>query len=75
MINKQDLIHFVDECKIESKISALVIVSDDKRVCHLIEGDETTFAAVLFSLARENPDFKKVLITAAAFSMMKGCEE
>lgn len=67
MINKQDIIRFVVGCKVEPMISALVIVTDDKRACPYIEGNQTTLAAALVLVARENPDFKEVLITAAAY--------
>lgn len=75
MINKQDIIRFVAGCKLESVISALVIVTDDKRACPYIEGNQTTLAAALVLVARENPDFKKVLITAAAYLDKEGGEE
>lgn len=75
MINKQDIIRFVAGCKVEPMISALVIVTDDKRACPYIEGDQTTLAAALVLVARENPDFKEVLVAAAAYLNEEGGEE
>ena len=66
MINKQDIIRFVAGCKLETVISALVIVTDDKRACPYIEGNNTTLAAALVLVARKNPDFKEVLVAAVA---------
>lgn len=75
MINKQDITRFVAGCKIEAVISALVIVTDDKRACPYIEGNNTTLAAALVLVARENPDFKEVLVTAVAYLGEEGGEE
>lgn len=75
MINKQDIIRFVVGCKLESMVSALVIVTDDKRACPYIEGNNTTLAAALVLVARENPDFKEVLIVAAAYLDEEGGKE
>lgn len=75
MINKQDIIRFVAGCKLETVISALVIVTDDKRVCPYIEGNNTTLAAALVMVARENPDFKEVLVAAVAYLGEEGGEE
>lgn len=66
MINKQDIIRFVAGCKLETVISALVIVTDDKRAFPYIEGNNTTLAAALVLVARKNPDFKEVLVAAVA---------
>ena len=66
MINKQDIIRFVVGCKLEPMVSALVIVTDDKRVCPYVEGNNTTLAAALVLVARKNPDFKEVLVAAVA---------
>jgi hypothetical protein len=66
MINKQDIIRFVVGCKLEPMVSALVIVTDDKRVSTYVEGNNTTLAAALVLVARKNPDFKEVLVAAVA---------
>lgn len=66
MINKQDIIRFVVGCKLEPMVSALVIVTDDKRVFPYVEGNNTTLAAALILVARKNPDFKEVLVAAVA---------
>lgn len=75
MINKQDIIRFVVGCKLKSVISALVIVTDDKRACPYIEGNNATLAAALVLVARENPDFKEVLIAAVAYLDEEGGAE
>lgn len=75
MINKQDIIRFVVGTKVETLKSAVVIVTDDKRACPYIEGDQTTLAAALVLVARENPDFKAVLVTATAYLGEEGGEE
>ncbi len=67
MINKQDIIRFVVGTKVETLKSAMVIVTDDKRACPYIEGDQTTRAAAMGLVARENPDFKACWVTAASY--------
>ena len=75
MINKQDIIRFVEGIELEKLKSAMVFVTDDKSVCHYIDGSQTKLAAALVLLARKDPDFKAVLIAAAEYSEMEGGEE
>ena len=67
MITKQDIIRFVEEIKIESPICSFVIIADNKRVYSDIEGRQSTLAAVLYMVAKENPDIKEILVKTGAF--------
>ena len=74
-MNKQEIIRFVIDCKTDGLKSALVILSDDKRACPFIEGDNSTLAASLVMVAKNNPDFEAVLAAAVAYLKWEGGEE
>lgn len=67
MITKQDIIRFVEEIKIESPICSVVIIAGNKGVYSDIKGRQSTLAAVLYLVAKENPDFKEILVKTGAF--------
>ena len=75
MIDKHDIIHFADSCKLESMVSALVIVTDGKRVCPYVEGKQAALVASLIMVARANSDFELVLKTAVGYLGEEGGEE
>lgn len=71
---KSDIIQFVEKVNIDPLKSAIVLVTNEKEENFFIEGDQITLAAALVLVAREHPDFKAMLLTAAAYFVEEGGE-
>ena len=75
MISKQILSRFVVNAKVDALESAIVLMTDDKKFSFYMEGKRTQLAAVLAYVAREQPEFKEVLVAAVASLGEDGGEE
>ncbi|MBR4787882.1 MAG: hypothetical protein IK013_08445 [Bacteroidales bacterium] len=74
-MNKQDIIRFVVNCKLDQVKSVMVLIADDKRVCPFIEGEMSTLAAAMVLTAKQNPEFKEVMEGALSYLDKEGGEE
>lgn len=61
--------------KVDDLESAIVLMTDDKKFSLYMEGKRTQLAAVLSYVAREQPEFKEVLVEAVASLGEDGGEE
>lgn len=75
MISKQILSRFVVNAKVDDLESAIVLMTDDKKFSFCMEGKRTQLAAALAYVAREQPEFKEVLVEAVASLGEDGGEE
>lgn len=67
MINKQDVIRFIEDAKLETQESAVVIMANKDGVSYYIEGKGIKISAAMILVAKKDQNFMNCLTAAAAY--------